>query len=182
MKDNEIIDLIIADLKSAQTSNPSISVDALISYLESIKRYTGEKTAYDDKMHQRDLVTLQNNSEADIEMFKSVIDAGKDALKTIMIANGGAIVTLLALLGNLQKDLLISLSKNLTSALGMFSISVFLATILYGMRYLSQAYYSEDRLKVGNFFLSASVYLAIISYALFGFGLYKTYLAFLGLH
>lgn len=179
MKHNELLNLIIETLQKARkTDNPFISIDSLIEYLESLKKYSAEKEIYDEKEHQRSLVLLENKNQADIEMFRSVIESGKDALRAIIVVNGGAIVSLLALLGSLEKDLLIKLNDSLTSALSMFSFGIFFATIVYGARYLSQAYYSEEKVKCGNFFLSISVFLGVLSYFTLGYGLYQTYLAF----
>ncbi len=180
METKEIIDLIINTLKNSRkkSDNPFISIDALVDYLVTLKKHTSEKSVYDHLEHEKELVTLQNNSQADIEMFRSVIDSGKDALRAIIIVNGGAIVSLLALLANLEEQLLIKLSKGLTSALALFSLGVFLATVIYGLRYLSQHFFSQDQLNAGYFFQGTSVYLGVMTYVTFAWGLYLTFEAF----
>lgn len=122
---------------------------------------------------------LQNDH--DVEMFKSVIEAGQTALKTATIINGGAAAALLAFLGNLlTKEAppgVVFPIPAISFAMLIFVVGVGCAGIASGTRYLSQWSYGGGREKTGDTLNFISIFLGLASLAAFFWGGIEAYLA-----
>ena len=86
---------------------------------------------------ESELERWKANNAIGIEMFKSVIEAGLNALKSAMIINGGASVALLAFMGALLSastfDGQADLVKNVGIALLVFMFSTGFAGVGFGL-------------------------------------------------
>lgn len=122
---------------------------------------------------------LQNDHQ--IEMFKSVIEAGQTALKSATLINGGAAVALLAFLGNLltkeaPKGIMFPIAS-INYAMAVFVAGVGFAGLATGVRYLTQFAFAGAWLRTGHALNLISNLLALASFAAFFWGGHKAYLA-----
>jgi len=112
------------------------------------------------------------------EMFRFGIDTGKDALRAPMIINGGAVVSLLALLGTVTTSNGGVDVSGLNNAMLLFAIAVGITAIAYGVRFLSQIMYIKSFMFCARGLLWVSSLLVIVTYVLFFVAVHGTYEAF----
>jgi hypothetical protein len=97
---------------------------------------------------------LSADSAMNVELFKAAMEAGQTALRSAIVINGGAAVTVLAFAGNaITKGQVIPGAPLLTAigaALLWFMVGVGGAGVASGFRYLSQFAYSHSNLGRGN--------------------------------
>jgi hypothetical protein len=97
---------------------------------------------------------LSADSAMNIEMFKASVEAGQTALRSAIVINGGAAVTVLAFAGNaITKGQLLPGAPLLTAigtALLWFMAGVGGAGVASGFRYLAQFSYAQSNLGRGN--------------------------------
>lgn len=183
---------ILAELiKRKQTVIP---IDRLDNYLSEMARIANEtETSQAEEMqraqareqfeHQFEVwkVEAPIQKDHDLEMFKSVLEAGQTALKSATIINGGAAAALLAFLGNLlTKDAPQGTTfpiPEISFAMLIFVIGVGSAGLASGLRYLSQWSYGGNRDSYGNIFNYLSILLGLASFAAFFWGGIEAYLA-----
>lgn len=189
---------VIAGMRTGNTQ--SVPLDALDKYLVEMQtvvvqtagaRKTAEEAA--QKHFENKIEVAKINSSHQLEMFKSIIEAGLSALKAAMVINGGAAATLLAFCGNMlikAKDFSISAQMDKAGlALMIFVLGTGAAGFAMGVRYLSQFSYGQYLEEViqertgkvwaffGTFFNIVSILLALGSFVAFFVGGYKAYLA-----
>ena len=109
--------------------------------------------------HQRQMDYQQSIdralSQSLSENFKSIITMGQNALKSIIMINGGASVAFIAFLNNnlshfLSDAVLSAVYSSLWYALIAFGLGTFLASVGYGLAYLTQQqYYKDDVDRIG---------------------------------
>ena len=105
----EIIQSAVADVK--KIGQDTISVESLENYLGALD-VDAEKSRESQRLeHQRSLAHYDAQTKHQLEMFRSVIEAGREALKSVILINGGAAVAILGLTGA-------AVSKSLPSAFG----------------------------------------------------------------
>lgn len=170
------------DLKSTveqikTDGNETIKCDNLIQYLEDIAS-SPQPDEYE--RHNEELRRIEDfTQEANIEMFKSVIAAGQNAIKTSLILNGGAAIAMLAFIGHLvdQQSLRVAL---FAPTILPFALGAFLGGVTSGSTYLGQWLYSKEATrKYGlamNIFCIASGAAAYLSFL---WGLLRAYRALL---
>lgn len=200
----------INDLQAAlghvkQNGQSVIPIERLENYLSDMKNIAIEngknaeakqQSAQKKLEHDIEVWKTQTNIQTthSVEMFKSVIEAGLNALKSAIVVNGGAAVALLAFLASIIKipspanD---ALTNNLASALLIFLIGTGHAATASGTRYLSQAAFSSalqddynNKSKscwncIGKFFQILSIILGLVAYAAFYYGGWTAYQAFI---
>lgn len=96
------------------------------------------------------------------ECFKSIITMGQNALKSIIMINGGASVAFVAFLNNnltkfLSDVLLSKVYLFLWYALIAFGVGTFLASAGYGLAYLTQIKYYRDSSDQSNIIRQAAL-------------------------
>jgi len=140
---------IVADLKTKGVE--SIRSDNLIKYLDEALHdlstsaaRPSEATIERYKAELQKWVEEHKNIHAQgVEMFKSVIQAGQNALRTAFLMNGGASVALLALVGHLSSVAPQRVAA-LAPSLAVFVGGVLVAALASGVTYLSQWFYAGD--------------------------------------
>lgn len=131
--------------------------------IKSVERFLDiEETIYPAEIkkleleHQRKLAFYQSIDHAIVqeqsECFKSIITMGQNALKSIIMINGGASVAFIAFLNNnlskfLSDDILSKVYLSLWYALIAFGVGTLLASAGYGLAYLTQGKYYNDSLR-----------------------------------
>ncbi len=114
----------------------------------------------------------QMRFNGEIEMFRTVIDAGSSALRAAMIMNGGAAIALLSFLSTSlvhAENFSTGLVGGVAQALLIFLVGIFLAGSASGTRYLAQyAYYHSFQkpivLRTGHFLNFITITLSVISF------------------
>ncbi|EKT4523494.1 hypothetical protein QEM13_002769 [Pseudomonas putida] len=152
-------------IDSAEEESESILIERLKAYLQS----EIEKEKY--------------SHSANLEMFKSVIQTGQNAIRSMVLLNGGAAVALLAFIGKLTDASRINI-PSFATPLTIFVIGAFLSTISSGVTYLTQILYSEEgkwQVRAGITLHGLSILLGLASLSLFGYGTYRAYGAFIAL-
>lgn len=131
--------------------------------IKSVERFLDiEETIYPVEIkkieleHQREMAFYQSIDHAIVqeqtECFKSIITMGQNALKSIIMINGGASVAFIAFLNNnlskfLADDILSEVYLSLWYALIAFGVGTFLASAGYGLAYFTQGKYYYDSLR-----------------------------------
>lgn len=180
MEPAEVIEQLkkaLADVKSQ--GRDSVTVVALETYLDDLKSDAGQSLELRKLEYQRSLAHYDAQTKHAVEMFKSVIDSGKEALNAVVLVNGGAVVALLGFMGaTISKGLPEKLGLALTLPVLQFGLGVLMGALGFGARYLSQAFYSGGRNKGGKAFTLVAIAFAMAGYVLFGCAIYGAYRAF----
>lgn len=180
MEPTEIIGALKAALADVKMQGQdTVSIVALENYLEGLRSDAGHSLEFQKLEHQRSLAHYDAQTKHSIEMFKSVIESGREALNALVLVNGGAVIALLGFMGaTISKGLTQALGANLTLPLLEFGIGVLMGALGFGARYFSQVFYSSEKNKLGIGFNAMAVGFAIAGYALFGYGMYGAFCAF----
>ncbi len=164
----------------------SIKCDNLIAYLDDIINSPDVEISDVDKEKYRAELQLwverdKAQQASNLEMFRSVILVGQNALKSAFLMNGGATIALLAFLGKLsdQHQDKISVFAN---SLMIFVFGVFFIVLASGVTYISQWCYANPKYeKAGHVFNIVVILCGLASYGFFIWGsivAYKAFLAF----
>lgn len=180
METKEVIAKIKADLADVKTQGKSsVAIEALERYLANLDKDAVDSLELRKLEYQRTLAHYDAQAKSDVEMFKSVIAAGKEALTATLLINGGAVVALLGFLGAvMSKSDWEAFGLRLTIPLLSFGSGVLFGALGFGVRYCSQFFYAVQYRKIGNLFNALSSLLAIAAYSVFGYGVFVTYSAF----
>lgn len=178
-----------AEIESfAAQGQTSVSIETLTSgldkFIDSANDESESILIERLKAHlQAEVEKEKYNHSADLEMFKSVIQTGQNALRAIVLLNGGAAVALLAFIGKLADVSRLNIPL-FAVPLTIFVVGAFLSTISSGLTYLTQLLYSEMgkwRNRTGVFLQIVSIILGLASLCSFGYGTYRAYGAFIAL-
>lgn len=164
----------------------AIASDNLIAYLDDVIASPSEDITEAQLEHYKAQlqVWVEENKRghaSDLEMFKSVITSGQNALRTAFLLNGGAAVAILAFLGKLS-DHHTDKIPLFASSLIIFVSGVLAIAIASGFTYLSQWIYAESgkwQYSTGLTFNILAIILGLSSYGLFIWAMYRAYYAFL---
>lgn len=148
---HEILKNFIKHQKEAGRS--SISIDELETMLASEDEVLPIELKKLDLAHQRKILMMQmaeaSIQQSSLENFKAVISMGQNALKSILMINGGATVAFIAFLNNnlgkfLQSGDLSKFFTPLWLALVMFGVGTVMASLGIALSYLAQGDYLAD--------------------------------------
>ena len=189
-----ILDLSASVEKLKAQGNVTIPISELETYLNEIARIISAQESVSAEEPQRTVAarkfehdfevwkvqaSLQNTSN--LEMFKSVTEAGQAALKSAIIINGGAALALLAFVGNLMalqtEDAPTFELTGIGSALLVFLLGVGAAGLSSGISYLVQASYASGWRQLGKAMNWITIGLGFASFLAFFVGSIWTYLA-----
>ncbi|RXJ90746.1 hypothetical protein CRV01_06240 [Arcobacter sp. CECT 8983] len=171
MKQTEQITKLREELINLKENNQiSVNVDDLLDYIDySNKQIPNEKK--DNLLKER----LQHQSNISIEMLKSVIQSGQNAMKTALFINAGAAISMLTLISNLiGKNEKIYVNA-LSTPLLIFVLGVLFSACAYGTTYFTQAFYSNQKITKGNISNAISIILTVTSLSAFTIASYCIY-------
>ena len=137
----------IAQMKSNGTA--AIFCDNLITYLQSvidspeIEPTPAAIEKYKAEMQSRNEYNKQVH-EGNLEMFRSVITAGQNAIKSSLLLNGGAAVAMLAFIANVARDKT-ERAAYLAPSIEPFAYGALAIVITSGLTYLGQALFADAR-------------------------------------
>lgn len=125
---------------------------------------------------QTSLERSKAQNQSTIEMFRATISFGSTSLKTVLIINGGAIMVLMALMGQLlaREDVQVELIAQLALSMQWFLSGLIAAVFAPGAAYVSQSAYTRDKGRLGHTFLALAVALFIGSVASFSIGAWSS--------
>lgn len=183
MESQEVIEAFRNQLDQVEDQGASsVQVTALRDYLSALEKDAGESQEYRNRKHAGMLAHYEAQNQHSIEMLKAVLEAGKSALNTLIIINGGAVIALLGVFSNLVgKESDSELAGYLALPLLEFGIGVLCGALGFAFRYFSQAFYGESSEsgdtfhKWGNGFRNAAILMALAGYVLFGFAIANSY-------
>lgn len=172
--------LAVEEIK--QRGVPAIQVDNLIAYLTSVEQSSdpnpspAELERYKAELDQYTEATRHANAQR-IEMFKSVIMAGQNTIRSMTVINGGAAVAMLAFLGHLAEISSSSIPAFANSLLP-FVLGTLFAGLVSGSTYLSQWFYggqTKGRERIGFGFNILAIVLGLLSFGAFLCGSVRAY-------
>ena len=158
------------------------TLPAYTSFLTLLEKDASASQEYRKREHEGMLTHYAAKNQHSIEMLKAVLEAGKSALQSLLVINGGAVVALLGVFSSLAgKDGGSALARYLSLPLLQFGLGVLVAALGFAFRYFSQACYSESSAendnyeKAGNWLRYAAIASALSGYGLFGFAVVNSY-------
>ena len=165
-----------------QQGQQFVQIPALLEYLSSLESEAPAISQAAELQHQSQLAFHRAVHESNLEMFKSVIEAGRTAVTTAILVSGGATAALLAFVGNSEAKALAShVPPPIIGALMCFAAGVLLAALGSGARYLAQASYSLEWRRSAFGFNATCIAMIIASYVLFIVGVIAAYHGFIQL-
>jgi len=169
-------------LAEMQNGLSEVRCENLLAYLEYFEKNDGllsEELEIEQlkAQWQFQIESQKNNHSADLEMFRSVIAAGQNAIRTAFLLNGGACVAMLAFVGHIAQ-FKASEVPSVAASLIPFAIGVFLAALTSGLTYLSQWLYASENIKVQKVGFGVNIATILIGLSSFGgfvWGIIKSY-------
>lgn len=137
MADAEIVtdlERVLAQIKAR--GHQTIEIDDLLRLVEEIKREKGVAT-------QLILQGEEHGHQWDLEMVRSGINAGTNALKTSLLISGGSAAALLAFAGSAWSSLTEAGLATLASMLGWLAWAILSTGGASSVTYLSQYFFAE---------------------------------------
>jgi len=185
MESQELINEFRRQLDQVETQGgQQVQVLALRSYLDALEQDASASQEYRKREHEGMLAHYTAKSQHSLEMLKAVLEAGKSALQSLLVINGGAVVALLGVFSSLVgKDGGATLARYLSLPLLQFGLGVLVAALGFAFRYFSQACYAESKTekdkyhKIGDGFRYAAIASALGGYVLFGLAVLNAYYA-----
>lgn len=173
----------IENIKNNGTT--AIDCEALIAYLTEVVNSPSLKiTEIDLEKYKSDLELWVAQSthahESQLEMFRSTITAGQNAIRSSFLLNGGSALALLAFISHLtenQPDKVAVFADSLIP----FVVGVLAITVTSGFTYLSQWFYAGGKPwmeKTGLCLNIGVILLGLSSYGFFVWGMCRAYFGF----
>lgn len=182
MEASEIVDHLEGQLNTmAAEGTGTVDIAALLRYLTDIRQSIPASTELmrlDSQLKVEHYKAVELHS---VEMFRSVIEAGGEALRSLVLISGGGVVALMGFIGAVLSRTGAaspSLGLTLSDSLRLFGFAVLMGALGFGGRYLSQVAYTEKKYKLGVSITCLVVALALAGYVLFGCGVWLAHSAF----
>lgn len=164
----------------------AISTKDLSEYLNRLEKSIELSENANQLSNEIKLVNHSAYINWDTSLFHATIDAGKSALNSIIIINGGAVIALMSVMSSLvdggKGD---NLASSLAISLLLFGIGVLAGSVGFCSRYISQAFFTHDHRQPecgyktrANIFLALSVLSALTGLVIFGVGVFGAFEAF----
>lgn len=170
MQANEVIAIIRNEVRNEKHWGLNfISINAFETYLNNLERDIGNAPTAGNRKH-----------ELDIERFKAVITFADATLKSAMLINGGAVVAILAFIGNIASKgvLAPSLITFITVSMASFASGVLAAVMAGYDSFVTQYAYYQTKSDAGDSAYKRTILFVFLSFGLFILGVYFAYLAF----
>jgi hypothetical protein len=172
-----------------------VSTEGVITYLHEtlhlLEAQTNELSGAHLEKYKTELQVWAEAQKSvhplNIELFKSTINAGQNAIRSSFLMNGAATISLLTFIGKLtdsspEKIPLFSCS------LILFVIGVGLAGLASGITYCTQWFYATSNYEtksslmrnIGSGFNIFSIASVVLSYGVFAYGAFRAYEIFRG--
>jgi hypothetical protein len=126
---------------------------------------------------------LDITREQALETYKSMISIGTEALRALLLINGGAVVAILAYLG--KASTAPSIAQDVLTPIGFFIAGLVVATIAFLTTYLTQYhlfndFFESERKKSQKhvLWLRVTILISFASVAFFAWGAFESVRAF----
>jgi hypothetical protein len=181
-----MIDMIKSevDLIRAQ-GHESVVISSLLAYLESLKTLDKDPNVLDTysieqfrALHQANLSGFEKFQESHLELYRSMINSGQAAMKTTVLINGGAAVSLLAFVGHLIASAKPTIVPRLAFPLTCFVVAVLCGAMAFGLTYVTLSSIVLKKIARSNKSNALAIAFVVVSYVLFGLGSYFAYQIF----
>lgn len=168
---------VVGIVRSAvqKAGDDQISAKTLLRFLDALDDDAASSVERVRQAHELRLTEYQAVTQSNLEMFRSVMEAGKEALNALILIGGGAAIALISFLGN-KADA--ELGKGLLLPLKLFGSAVLIGALCHGFRYLCQVTYSAEKVRIGNVLTAFTIAAALAGYGCFGWGVTETASAF----
>ncbi len=167
----------LAAVKDGGTSH--LEIENIVQYLDHLESQATASLELRQMQHQSHLAQYNATISMQVESFKAVIGAGKEAINASIIINGGAVISLMAFMGNVAGKSEKNFVHLLAFPLLLFGAGVFCGGIAFGTRFISQFFYSamENRKSViaGHCFNSIAWLSVVASGVCFASGILVCY-------
>jgi hypothetical protein len=177
----EAIQIIRGEVRAVQetgvSSIPAESLQQLLNHLDSgqVDRDIALLTAV---QREGRLAKYRARADARLELFKSVIQSGQAALKSLFLLNGGAAVAVLALIGHLSTSAIAAAQVNKFAVpLLSFASGLAFAAMASCLTYLVQKASSAPNRRLGTRLNNFTVLLSVLSLGAFAVGCGFAYFA-----
>ncbi len=160
MDSHQTIDVIQKALTERKgLGDTSVTIDSLEGFLEALK-HSGQLQSPEQYLQSE-----EHTHQWGVEMVRSGIEAGANALKTCLLISGGSAAALLAFAGSAWSGLKPEGLEALSVTLIYLSIAIVLTGAATAFRYLSQYFFAERlpwHRRTGNYlqWLTCSLVLA----------------------
>jgi hypothetical protein len=178
----EAIDDLISHLKERREKGElAVSIEGLIRLLSGQQRAFSDQprlSLADYVQHHMAFKLAEYHIEAEAmnRLFDSVVTAGKEAIQSLLVINGGGCVALLALMGQLAPKLN---GGDLVHAFGVpllgFACGLVAASLLACLSYLTQSAYNAKRPKAAKIIRWLAIIMGVVSLSGFAFGSFSAF-------
>ncbi len=166
---------VIEEIEKLQAAGQQdVSVNALITYLKKVDQTTISEGDLLRLQHESNLAHYTAKNNHNLEMLRSVFETSRGALKTSILVNGGACVALISLMSK-EKALTEITKLWFTYGLSSFGLGVLMGAIATGTAYVTQYNYWKKHNTIGLMFHCLTVFLIVLTYLLFGYGVLASY-------
>jgi hypothetical protein len=180
----ELVDAIQkfkSDLVAVKADGKSnIAIENLEKYLEFLLADASQSLEHRKMIHQSQLAEYSATIAMGVESFRAVMDAGKEAINAAIIINGGAVIALMAFVGNSAAKYGHQIVAFAAIPLLLFGIGVFCGGVAFGTRYVSQFLYARPQnknlVRLGHVFNGVSWIVTTGSFIIFAIGVFVGYL------
>ncbi|ACU89742.1 hypothetical protein [Desulfomicrobium baculatum] len=108
------------------------------------------------------------SKEQFVELYKSFLGFVTQAVSISILINGGALIATLTFIGDIEKNIYLSMSKNLKISATFFIIGVVLGGISAILGYMTQfTYFKEEAFKKRPFLFNGTVLRVVLLSTLF---------------
>lgn len=192
MEAKEVIGALREALQQSDVQkSEQVPVSGLLAYLSELEKGVGpsleaRRIQWEGALadaaakNQSSLAEYQAQNAYSIEMFRSVMEAGKDALNALLLINGGAVVAILGFLGTAfsKEKFSPQLGLGLTHPLAYFGMGVLAGAVAHSVRYFAQVGFAGNQDKCGMAMSVLAIVAGLGGYVAFALGLNGAYLAF----
>jgi hypothetical protein len=186
MELSEAIEKFKMDLLAvkADGKTTAVEINTLEGYLDDLLKNASLSSEARRQVHENNLAHYDAQRRQDIENFRAVISAGKEAINASIIINGGAVFALMSFMANAIAKPGPNYLLLFAYPLFLFGMGVLLGGTSYGTRYISQFFYAHyDKptwMKAGHLFNVLSWLFTASAFLLFAVAVYLCYSGFLG--
>ena len=177
METKELIEKLRIDLAVVTAEGKTdVGVDNLRRYLDEMEKAATTSAEARRLENERNLAHYEATNALALENFRTVIDCGKEAINSAILINGGAVVVVMAFLGNaISKTEMTQLVRGMTTPLLVFGLGVLAGSVAFGSRYVTQFFYAVDWQRSGHIFNGLAWLTTISALCAFGYGVFETY-------
>ena len=185
MNAKESIDSLISHLQGLKAKGQQvIPMDGMLNVLSDHQKAfsAGSAISFEKFMEIQSAYNVAHDqavADASARLFESVISTGKEAVKALLVINGGGCVALLALMGQLAPRVA---GPDLSATFGVpllgFAIGVAASALLACLAYLGQSAYHVKKPSLARWIRVIGILVAVVSLAGFIFGCWSAFLGF----